>query len=62
MIVLDASALLELLLGTEPGREIAARIEDPGLGLHVPHADDLAIYIPRHHARDEDLVPHLDPE
>ncbi len=37
MIVLDASALVELLLGTEPGRSVATRIADPGLGLHVPH-------------------------
>ena len=32
MIVLDASALVELLLGTDQGRSIAARIADPGLG------------------------------
>ena len=29
MIVLDASALVELLLGTEQGRSIAGRIADP---------------------------------
>lgn len=43
MIVLDASALVELLLGTTRGRSIAARIEDPALGLHVPHLADVEV-------------------
>jgi predicted nucleic acid-binding protein len=43
MIVLDASALVELLLGTEPGRTIAARIADPRLGLHAPHLADVEV-------------------
>jgi predicted nucleic acid-binding protein len=43
MIVLDASALLELLLGTGPGRSVAARIADPSLGLHAPHLADVEI-------------------
>jgi predicted nucleic acid-binding protein len=43
MIVLDASALLELLLGTTPGRSVAARIADPSLGLHVPHLADVEV-------------------
>lgn len=43
MIVLDASAIVELLLGTNPGRSIAARIADPALGLHVPHLADVEI-------------------
>jgi predicted nucleic acid-binding protein len=43
MIVLDASALLELLLGSEPGRRIAARISDPRLGLHTPHLADVEV-------------------
>jgi len=43
MIVLDASALLELLLGTKVGRAIAARIADPELGLHVPHLADVEV-------------------
>ena len=37
MIVLDASAVLELLLNTEGGRRVAARIADPGESLHAPH-------------------------
>ena len=43
MIVLDASALVELLLGTKSGRAIAARIADPSLGLHVPHVADVEV-------------------
>ncbi len=43
MIVLDASAVVELLLGTELGRSIASRIEDPALGLHVPHLVDVEV-------------------
>ena len=43
MIVLDASALVELLLGTDSGRSIAERIADPGLGLHVPHLADVEV-------------------
>lgn len=43
MIVLDASALVELLLGASLGRTIATRIEDPSLGLHVPHLADIEV-------------------
>lgn len=43
MIVLDASVLVELLLGTKSGRAIAVRIEDPELGLHVPHLADVEV-------------------
>jgi predicted nucleic acid-binding protein len=43
VIVLDASAIVELLLGTNPGRAIAARIADPALGLHVPHLADIEV-------------------
>ena len=43
MIVLDASAVLELLLGTELGRAIAKRIADPALGLHAPHLLDVEV-------------------
>ena len=37
MIVLDASAALELLLNTDGGRLVADRIRDPQLTLHAPH-------------------------
>jgi len=43
MIVLDASALVELLLGTKAGRGIAERIADPELDLHVPHLADVEV-------------------
>ena len=43
MIVLDASAVLELLLGTTAGRAIAGRIADPAESLHVPHLVDVEI-------------------
>lgn len=37
MIVLDASAAVELLLGTEAGDLVSARIADPSTSLHAPH-------------------------
>lgn len=43
MIVLDASAVVELLLGTALGRAVAARIADPVLSLHVPHLVDVEV-------------------
>jgi predicted nucleic acid-binding protein len=43
VIVLDASAVLDLLLTTERGALVAARIEDPGVGLHAPHLLDLEV-------------------
>ncbi len=43
MIVLDASAVLELLLATVAGRRVAERIRSPRLSLHVPHLLDLEV-------------------
>lgn len=43
MIVLDASAVVELLLGTELGHLVAARIADPTQALHVPHLVDVEV-------------------
>ena len=43
MIVLDASALVELLLNTPAGQAVAARIADPELGVHVPHLADIEV-------------------
>lgn len=37
MIVLDASAVLELLLNTEGGSLVRDRLADPGESLHAPH-------------------------
>jgi len=58
VIVLDASALVELLLGTDQGRSIAARISDPGLGLHVPHLADVEVaQALRRYVREGELDP-----
>lgn len=43
MIVLDASALIELLLGTARGRRVGAHIADPAIGLHSPHLVDIEV-------------------
>lgn len=43
MIVLDASAALELLLRTPVGLEIEARILAPEESLHAPHLIDLEV-------------------
>lgn len=43
MIVLDASALVELLLATPIGRRIAERIAPPEVSLHAPHLVDLEV-------------------
>jgi predicted nucleic acid-binding protein len=56
VIVLDASAVLELLLATPPGRSIAERIADPSLGLHAPHLVDVEVtQALRRHVRDGEL-------
>ena len=43
MIVLDASALVELIVGSPTGRLVAARIADPAEGLHAPHLVDIEV-------------------
>ena len=43
MIVLDASAVVELLLSTAAGRQIALRIANPDIALHVPHLVDVEV-------------------
>ena len=43
MIVLDASALVELILATPTGQLVATRIADPGEGLHAPHLADVEV-------------------
>jgi predicted nucleic acid-binding protein len=43
VIVLDASAVAELLLDTAAGRRIATLIDDPAIGLHVPHLLDVEV-------------------
>jgi len=41
MIVLDASAVVELVLDTVAGRRVATLISDANVGLHVPHLLDV---------------------
>lgn len=43
MIVLDASAVIELLLGTGASAKIANRIARPGETLHAPHLVDVEV-------------------
>jgi predicted nucleic acid-binding protein len=43
MMVLDASAVLELLLNTVLGQSIAERIASTSLTLHVPHLLDVEV-------------------
>ncbi len=43
MIVVDASALLEILLNTEAAPRVAARLFAPQETLHVPHLIDVEI-------------------
>lgn len=43
MIVLDASAAVELLAGSRLGRAVAARIRPPAESLHAPHLLDLEV-------------------
>jgi len=56
MIVLDASALIELLLGSARGQIVASRISEPSLGLHVPHLADVEVaQALRRYVRDGEL-------
>lgn len=43
MIVLDASAVIELLLRTRSGERVAKRIAAPSMTLHAPHLLDLEV-------------------
>lgn len=43
MIVVDASAVIEVLLGTPAARRVAERLFDEGETLHAPHLLDVEI-------------------
>ncbi len=43
MIVLDASAAIELILNTETGRRVAEAIAPPTLSLSAPHVIDVEV-------------------
>lgn len=56
MIVLDASALVELILHTPAGLAVSARIAEPALGLHVPHLADVEVaQALRRYVRDDEI-------
>ena len=53
MIVLDASAVVELLLDTPAGRRVSILLEDPALAIHAPHLVDVeTVSVLRRFARD----------
>ena len=57
MIVLDASAVLEMLLGTPAGMAVAARVADAALALHVPHLVDVEVaQVLRRYVRDAQIA------
>ena len=57
MIVLDASAVLELLLGTPAGLEVGARLTDPAMALHAPHLMDIEVaQVLRRYVREAQLT------
>jgi predicted nucleic acid-binding protein len=43
LIVVDASAIVELLLDTETGATVAERLLDPAETIHVPHLLDVEV-------------------
>jgi predicted nucleic acid-binding protein len=43
LIVVDASAVLELLLRTDKGIKVQERVLDPGESLHAPHLIDIEV-------------------
>jgi predicted nucleic acid-binding protein len=43
VIVLDASALVELILATPLGRRVADLLSDPAEGIHAPHLADVEV-------------------
>ena len=58
MIVVDASALLEVLLNTSAGGRIAARLFAAGETLHAPHLLDLEVaQVLRRYTRTGEMSP-----
>lgn len=57
MSVLDASAVVELLLGTATGHRIAELLADPAIDLHAPHLLDVEVtQVLRRYARDGSIT------
>jgi len=58
LIAVDASALLEVLLRTERGARIEARLLSPGVSLHAPHLIDVEVaQVLRRYAAGQVLTP-----
>ena len=58
MIVVDASALLEVLLNTRAADRVARRLFAPAETLHAPHVLDLEIaQVLRRYARSNEIEP-----
>ena len=58
MIVLDASALVALVLHTSPGERIDSLINTSGIGLHTPYLADIEVaHALRRYARDRAVGP-----
>ena len=58
MIVVDASAMLEVLLNTPAGARVADRLSAPGETLHAPHLLDLEVaQVLRRYAASGDMDP-----
>jgi len=56
-VILDASAVVELLLGSAKGRQVATLIEDPSYSLDVPHLIDVEVaQALRRYVRSGDLL------
>jgi predicted nucleic acid-binding protein len=58
MIVVDASVVIELLLGTAAGRAVEHRLFDPRASLHAPHVVDVEVaHVLRRYEAAGDLAP-----
>lgn len=58
MIVVDASAMLEVLLGTATGRRVENRLLSKGESLHAPHLLDVEVaQVLRRYAAAGELTP-----
>jgi len=58
LIVVDASAAVELVLRTQRAERIAARVLDPGQQLHAPHLIDVEVLqVLRRLVQSRDLGP-----
>lgn len=55
--VLDASAVVELVLGTRSGMEILTRIADPQLSLHSPELVDIEVLSALRRYELTDIIP-----